>query len=100
MRAASVCACPRATHLDALKGTAHQHRVRSRWGSAGRIDLIGTLCLVEGEAQRLEYSLIEGSCRSAEVKHYLVEALAEQAQSERASLAWSSWTTRRFTLPG
>ena len=87
-------------HLDALKGTAHQHRVRSRWGSAGRINLIGTLCLMEGEGERIEYSLIEGSCRSAEVKHYL-DALAEQAQSEeRASLGWSSWTMRRFTAPG
>lgn len=58
------------------KGKAHQHRVRSRWGSAGRINLIGTLCL-EGEAERLEYSLIEGSCRSEEVEGYL-DALAEQ----------------------
>ena len=63
-----------------LKGTAHQHRVRSRWGSGGRINLIGTLCL-EGETERLEYSLIEGSCRSGEVKGYL-DALAEQAQRE------------------
>jgi putative transposase len=64
-----------------LKGKAHQHRVRSRWGSAGRINLIGTLCLEEGEVERLEYSVIEGSCRSAEVKSYL-EALAEQSQRE------------------
>jgi putative transposase len=48
--------------------------------SAGRINLIGTLCL-EGGVERLEYSLIEGLCRSAEVKHYL-DALAEQAQRE------------------
>ena len=39
---------------------------------------IGTLCL-EGDLERLEYSLIEGSCRSGEVKDYL-DALAEQAQ--------------------
>ena len=36
---------------------------------------------MEGEVERLEYSLIEGSCRSAEVKHYL-DALAEQARRE------------------
>ena len=36
------------------------------------------LCL-EGEDERLEYSLIEGSCRSGEVKDYL-DAQAEQAQ--------------------
>ena len=64
------------------KGTAHQHRVRSRWGSAGRINLIGTLCFLEGEeAERLEYSVIEGSWRSGEVKGYL-DALADQAQRE------------------
>lgn len=72
--------CLPPTYTWTLKGTVHQHRVRSRWGSAGRINLIGTLCL-EGEAQRLEYSLIEGSCRSGEVKHYL-DALAEQTQRE------------------
>jgi len=62
------------------KGKAHQHRVRSRWGSAGRINLISTLRL-EGEAEQLEYSVIEGSCRSAEVERYL-DALAEKAQRE------------------
>jgi hypothetical protein len=65
-----------------LKGRAHQHRVRSRWGSAGRIDLIVGTLRSEGEAQRLGHSLIEGPCRSGEVKHYL-DALAEQeAQRE------------------
>jgi putative transposase len=54
--------------------------VRSRWGSAGRINLIGTLCL-EGEIERLEYSLIEGSYRSGEVKDCL-NALVEQAQQQ------------------
>lgn len=49
----------------------------------------GTLCL-EGGVARLEYSLIEGSCRSTgEVKHYL-NALAEQAQREGKPCAWSS----------
>ena len=61
------------------KGTPlHQHRVRTRWGSEGRINLIGTLSL-EGEVERLEYSLVEGSRRGGEVKGYL-DALAEQAQ--------------------
>jgi putative transposase len=61
------------------EGTVHRHRVRSRWGSAGRINLTGTLRL-EGEAdERSEYSLVEGPCRSGEVKHYL-DALAEQAR--------------------
>ncbi len=63
----------------------YRHRVRSRWGSAGRINLIDTLCL-EGEVEQLEYSLIEGSCRSREVKDYL--ALWLSRRGERASLAW------------
>ncbi len=70
--------CLPPTYTWTLKGTEHQHRVRSRWGSEGRINLIGTLRL-EGEDERLEYSLIEGSCRSAEVMGYL-DALAEQAE--------------------
>ncbi len=72
--------CLPPTHTWTLKGQPHQHRVRNRWGSGGRINLIGTLCL-EGEGKRLEYSVIEGSCRSGEVKDYL-DALAEQAQPE------------------
>ncbi len=66
--------------------------------SAGRINLIGTLCL-EGEVERLEYSLIEGSCRSGEVKDYL-DAPWPSRRSESASLVWLPWTTRRFTPPG
>ena len=73
--------------------------MRSRWGSEGRINIIGTLCL-EGQSEWLQYSVIEGSCRSEEVLGYL-EALAEQAEAERTSVVWwSSWTTLRFTLQG
>jgi putative transposase len=39
---------------------------------------VGTLSL-EGEGERLEYSLLEGSCRSAEVIGYL-DALASEAE--------------------
>ena len=63
-----------------LKGQPHQHRVRSRWGSKGRINLIGTLA-IEGCAKQLEYRMMEGSCRSVEVASYLY-ALAEQAHTE------------------
>ncbi len=72
--------CLPPTHTWTPKGRAHQHRVRSRWGSEGRLNLIGTLCL-EGQSERLEYSVIEGSCRSGEVIGYL-DALAEQAEEE------------------
>ncbi len=68
------------THTWTLKGTEHQHLVRSRWGSQGRINLIGSLCL-EAHSEWLEYSVIEGSCRSGEVLGYL-DALAEAAQRE------------------
>jgi putative transposase len=66
-------------HLDA-KGQPDHHRVRSRWGSKGRINLIGTLA-IEGCAKQLEYRMMEGSCRSVEVASYL-NALAEQAHTE------------------
>ena len=73
--------CLPPTHTWTLKGQAHQQRVRSRWGSEGRINIIGTLCL-EGQSEWLQYySVIEGSCRSEEVLGYL-EALAEQAEAE------------------
>jgi len=52
--------------------------VRSRWGSEGRINLIGTLCFLEGGVERLEYRVLEGSCDSEEVLGYL-DALAERA---------------------
>ena len=74
-----MCVCLPPSYTWTRKGTPlHQHRVRTRWGSEGRINLIGTLSL-EGEVERLEYSLVEGSRRGGEVKGYL-DALAEQAQ--------------------
>jgi putative transposase len=59
------------------KGSSHQHRIPSRWGSRGRINLLGTLSLEES-GERLEYSMVEGTCRSAEVVGYL-DVLAEDA---------------------
>ena len=69
-----------------LKGQPHQHRVRSRWGSKGRINLIGTLA-IEGCAQQLEYRMMEGSCRSVEVASYL-KTLWRSKRTQRANLAW------------
>ena len=62
------------------KGQAYQHRVPTRWGSKGRMNLIGTLSL-QGDLKRLEYSMIEVLCRSAEVVAYL-DALAEEARGK------------------
>ena len=55
--------------------------MKGRWGSEGRVNLIGTLCLLEGEARRLEYRVLEGSCDSGEVLLYL-DALAGKAEQE------------------
>jgi hypothetical protein len=71
--------------------------VRTRRGSEGRIDLIGTLC-PEGEAERSGYSSIEGSCRSAEVKGYL-DAPAEQARRMEKACVVVVDETRRFAHP-
>lgn len=62
------------------KGRANQHRVRTRWGKEGRVNLIGTLSL-EGRLESLEYRMLEGPCRTAEVMDYL-DALAEEAERE------------------
>lgn len=63
----------------AKKGRAHQHRVPTRWGRHGRVNLLGTLRFEgKGGEERLEYRLLEGSCRTAEVVDYL-DALAEEA---------------------
>jgi putative transposase len=62
------------------KGRANQHRVRTRWGKQGRVNLIGTLS-VDGELESLEYRALEGSCRSGEVIDDL-DALAEEAERE------------------
>ena len=54
----------------------------TRWGSRGRVNLIGTLCLEGGEADgRLEYSMLDGPCRTGEVVAYL-DALAEGSRKE------------------
>jgi len=50
-------------------------------GQAGaRQPRVGTLCF-EGEEERLEFRLLEGSCRSGEVVAY-VDLLAEKAERE------------------
>ncbi|AFZ67207.1 transposase [Deinococcus peraridilitoris] len=52
--------------------------VSSRWGSQGRINLLGSLSL-HGEQQQLEYRLLDGTCTRTEVVTYL-ETLAKQCQ--------------------
>lgn len=62
------------------KGRANQHRVRTRWGKEGRVNLIGTLSL-ERRFESLEYRMLERPCRTAEVMDYL-DLLAEEAERE------------------
>lgn len=70
--------CLPPSHTWTRKGRAHQHRVRTRWGRQGRINLIGTLSFGGEDEGRLEYRLLEGACRTKEVVGYL-DALAEEA---------------------
>jgi putative transposase len=49
-------------------------------GQSGALNLVGTLRF-EGEDERLEFRLLEGSCRSGEVVAYL-DLLAEKAERE------------------
>lgn len=74
------CLCLPPAYTWTLKGRTHQRRVKTRWGSKGRINLIGTL-RVEGEGELLEYEMLEGGCRTREVLGYL-DALAEKAEEE------------------
>ena len=78
------------------KGRANQHRVRTRWGKQGRVNLIGTLSL-EGRFESLEYRMLEGPCRTtAEVMDYLLDALAKEAEREGKPVSWWwCWTGRR-----
>jgi putative transposase len=52
-------------------------RVPKHWGSAGRINLIGSLGF-DGDSQQLAYRLLEGSCRAPAVVAYL-DTLAQAA---------------------
>jgi transposase len=74
------CLCLPPAYTWTLKGRAHQHRVKTRWGSKGRINLIGTLSL-GGESKLLEYEMLEGGCRNGEVIDYL-DILAEKAEED------------------
>ncbi len=93
------CLCLPPTYTWTRKGPTYQHRVRTRWGSKGRVNnLIGTLS-VEGEVERMEYEILYGGCRAREVLGYL-DTLWPIKPQRRASLAWwLSWRTRPSTGP-
>lgn len=54
-------------------------RVPKHWGSAGRINLIGSLGFA-GDREQLAYRLLEESCKAPAVVAYL-DTLAEEAQT-------------------
>jgi putative transposase len=52
------------------RGKGEQFRVPTRWGSQGRLNAIGAWSL-HGEDAQLEYRLLEGSCKRADVVGFL-----------------------------
>ncbi len=66
------------------RGSGKQFEVPTRWGSKGRINLIGTLSLF-GECEQLEVRELDGSCNQAQVMAYL-ETLAAGCDPERLTM--------------
>ena len=62
------------------RGTGKQFEIPTRWGSQGRINLIGTLDLF-GDEETLEIRELKGSCNQDQVIAYL-ETLAGTASLE------------------
>jgi hypothetical protein len=68
-------------HLDSKRAKTPPPSAYPMEGKQGRINLIGALCF-EGESkERLEFQLLEGTCRSEEVLAYL-DLLAEKPTAE------------------
>lgn len=66
------------------KGAGKQFRVPTRWSSAGRLNLIGSLSLFGSTAQ-LEVRELSGSCTQAQVIDYL-EGLAQSCDPARLTV--------------
>lgn len=66
------------------RGSGRQFEVPTRWGSKGRLNLIGTLSLF-GEYAQLEVRELDGSCNQAQVIAYL-ETLAEACDPKRLTV--------------
>ena len=66
------------------RGSGKQFEVPTRWGSKGRLNLIGTLSLF-GEREQLEVRELDGSCDQAQVIAYL-ETLAEACDPKRLTV--------------
>ena len=66
------------------KGAGKQFRVPTRWSSAGRLNLIGTLSLF-GATEQLEVRELSGSCTQAQVISYL-DTLAQSCDPARLTV--------------
>lgn len=66
------------------KGAGKQFRVPTRWSSAGRLNLIGTLSLF-GATEQLEVRELSGSCTQAQVIDYL-DTLAQSCDPTRLTV--------------
>ncbi len=66
------------------RGSGRQFEVPTRWGSKGRLNVIGTLSLF-GKHEQLEIRELDGSCDQAQVLAYL-ETLAEACDPKRLTV--------------
>jgi len=66
------------------RGSGRQFEVPTRWGSKGRLNLIGTLSLF-GVSEQLEVRELEGSCTQTQVMAYL-ETLAESCHPKQLTV--------------
>jgi putative transposase len=66
------------------KGSGKQFKVPTRWSSAGRLHLIGTLSLF-GTTEQLEARELTGSCTQAQVISYL-NTLAQRCHPTRLTV--------------
>ena len=66
------------------RGRGKQFRVPTRWGSEGRLNVIGAWSL-HGEEVQLEYRMLEGACKRADVISFL-RWLAAKCDPERPTV--------------
>lgn len=66
------------------RGSGQQFRIPTRWGSQGRLNLIGTTTL-GGDTAGLEVRLLDGSCTQTQVIAYL-DTLAAQGEPKRLTV--------------
>lgn len=70
------------TYTWSKRGSRNRLKVPTRWGSAGRLNLIGALSWSD---QRLHFDVIEGSVTGEKVIAF-IEALTQNANAERVTV--------------